>query len=91
MKQINQNQAVELIRSTNGKMFSTTFIKKDGSVRKMNARMGVTKHLKGGTSTIVHKDNLIGCYDVQTGDYRCVNADTITEVKVGGETYMVVR
>ena len=33
----------------NGKIFTVTFIKKDLSTRIMNCRLGVTKHLKGGT------------------------------------------
>lgn len=30
-----------------GKFFTVTFIKKDGTIRKMNARLGVTKGLTG--------------------------------------------
>ena len=37
----------DMIKSTKGKFFSVTFIKKDGSVRKMTARLGVRKGING--------------------------------------------
>jgi len=95
MKTITREQAAKMIRNTNGKMFSAEFTKKDGSLRKINAVIKCTKHLAGGESTIAHKDNLIGCYDVQAGKkekgkgYRCINIDTIQKVKVGGVEYQV--
>jgi hypothetical protein len=89
MKTITRTEAANIIRSTNGKMFTASFIKKTGEVRKMNARLQVTKHLAGGESTIKHKANLIGCYDVQSGGYRCINSDTLLEVKANGQVYKV--
>lgn len=91
MKQINQDEAVQLIRESNGKVFGVDFIKKDGSLRKINARTGVTSKLAGGKSTIAHKPNLVSCYDMVNSGYRCVNAETIQSVRIAGETYMVVR
>jgi len=71
-----------------GKTFTITFIKKNGEVRVMNARLGVKKHLKGGTLKYdPSKYNLLGCYDMQSGGYRMINFDTITEIKVGGEVF----
>jgi len=41
---------VEIIKEFVGKnkIFTATFIKKDGSTRVMNCQLGVKKHLKGG-------------------------------------------
>ena len=39
--------ALKLIESTNGKMFSVTFTKKDGTLRDMVCRMGVKKYVNG--------------------------------------------
>ena len=73
-----------LIAQSKGKFVTVTFKKKDGNLRKMNCRLGVTKHLKGGTSTVDH-DKYLVVYDVQNAGYRCINKDTIVSVALGGE------
>lgn len=60
--------------------FTITFLKKDDSVRKMNARMGVTKHLKGGKSTL-DPQKYLTVWDVTKGEYRAINRDRIIEIK----------
>ena len=41
-----ENQSIiEKILNSNGKIFTVTFIKKDGSIRELNGRLGVIKHL----------------------------------------------
>ncbi|WP_193151290.1 hypothetical protein [Sulfurimonas sediminis] len=45
--QVSRYKVDEIIKSTHGKIFSCEFIKKDGSIRKMVARLGVAKNLKG--------------------------------------------
>jgi hypothetical protein len=74
------NNFVERILSSNGKIFSVEFIKKDGSRRLLNCRLGVTKHLKGGSSTL-DPDQFITVYDLQSKGYRAINVDTILNVK----------
>lgn len=59
---------------------TVTFLKKDGTIRKMNCRMGVTKHLKGGESTL-DNERYVTVFDVSKGSYRAVNRETILEVK----------
>ena len=43
---ITTDKAKELIQQTNGQIFSSTIIKKDGPHRLINARLKVTKGLK---------------------------------------------
>jgi hypothetical protein len=74
-----------LIAQSNGKFVTVTFHKKDGELRKMNCRLGVTKHLKGGKST-VDRDKYLVVYDVQSKGYRCINKDAIVSVALGGES-----
>jgi hypothetical protein len=50
----------------------------------MNCRLGVTKHLKGGVSTVDH-DKYLVVYDVQSKGYRCINKSTIVSVALSGE------
>lgn len=87
---ITRKQAKQILESTNGKVFTVEFIKKDKSLRVMTARTGVKKHLFGGVSTIKDKEYLFGCFDMQTGGYRCINLDTLRKVKANGKEYEVV-
>lgn len=74
----------DLLDSTNGTIFSVKFIKKDGSIREMQCRTGVTKHLRGGESTIAHIEDLYGVFDVAKKAYRCFYLNTVLEVTVAG-------
>jgi len=71
---------VEKILNSKGKFFTVTFTKKDGTTRVMNCRLGVTKYLKGGESTL-NPNDYITVYDVQSKGYRAINRKTIIDVK----------
>lgn len=75
----------DIVAKTSGKFFTVTFIKKDGTIRALNGRLGVTKHLKGGQCTL-DRDRFLIVYDVQSKGYRSVNVDTILSVNVDGLT-----
>ena len=75
----------DFIAKSNGKFVSVTFIKKDGTARVLNGRTGVTKHLKGGVST-VDTDKYLVVYDNVAQGYRSVNKDTIVSVTCEGLT-----
>jgi len=77
----------EIILNSNGKFVTITFTKKDGTERVLTGRMGVTKHLKGGVSTL-DAEQYIPIFDVQSQGYRAVNRDTIKSVKCNGELYV---
>jgi len=80
----------ELIKTTKGKIFSCTFIKKDGSIRNMVARVGVHKNLKGGKNGQSSKNSLVTVFDMLNGGYRMINLETITTLKIRGMHYQVV-
>ena len=71
---------VDRILNSNGKIMTVKFIKKDGSLRVMNCRLGVTKHLKGGASTL-NPDKFITVYDLKSEGYRAIDKESILEVK----------
>jgi len=75
------------ILSTNGKFFTVQFIKKNGDLRRMVARIGVKKYLKGGENPAKNYDNLIVVFDVQKRAYRMINLDTLINFKCGKESY----
>lgn len=77
----------DAIKSTNGQFFTAEFYKKDGTLRKMNCRVGVKKHLRGGNSTTKGKENLITVFDTDVGEYRCINMNTIQSLKMFGQEF----
>ena len=82
------------------KFFEVEFIKKDGTLRKMNARRGVSRYVKG---TGKLSDKVIGVWDRQVMAenlkagmgrwkagamaYRSIKPETIVSVKCHGHTY----
>lgn len=91
MNKIDTTNAVKLIRATQGKIFTVSFIKKDGTLRKMNCRLGVTKHLKGGELAFDPKEyDLIPVFDLQKNAYRMINLDSLVEITINGETFEVL-
>ena len=88
--QITTNDVPKLIRGTAGKIFTVTFIKKDGSLRKMTARIGVKKNLVGGTNTTAHISKYITVYDMVKYGYRNINTDTVQHLQIQGQDYFVV-
>ena len=88
--EIDKETAKELIFDTKGKFFTVTFIKKDGSERVMNARLGVKKYLRGGELKYDPAEfNYITVYDMGAKGYRMVNANTIQNLKIGKNEYVV--
>jgi len=90
MRQLSRFKALKVIHDTQGKIFAAKFIKKDGSTRKMVARIGVTKNQKGGQNGVSAKNNLVIVYDMVKGGYRMINLKTLLTLKVSGEIYEVV-
>jgi hypothetical protein len=56
----------------------------------MNARLGVKAYLKGGVLPYdpVSK-NVLPVFDVPKKEYRMINLDTITKLKIGNNEYQV--
>lgn len=75
---VQSRKLAEKLEQSNG-FVTVTFLKADGTIRKMNCRMGVTKHLKGGKSTL-DASRYVTVYDMTKAAYRAVNRDTILEV-----------
>jgi hypothetical protein len=70
------------ILATNGKFFSVSFVKKDGTERKMTARLGVKKDIKGvGLKFNPSERNLIVVFDIHKKAYRMINLSTILTFK----------
>jgi len=87
---ITKAEAKQLIKGTKGKFFTVTFIKKDGTTRVMNARLGVKAYLKGGELPYdPEAKGLIPVFDIPKREYRMVNLNTIIKLKIGNNEYDV--
>lgn len=75
----------KMILDSDGKFVTVEFIKKDGSLRTINGRLGVKKYLKGGVSKLDPKE-FITIYSMADKGYRAINRDTILSVTVEGYT-----
>ena len=80
---MNIQQIKSILDSNEGKMFSVTFIKKDGTERTLNGRLGV-KSATGAAPTTANIPKYITVYDVVKHDYRNVNVETISSIKMLG-------
>lgn len=92
MEKIKIEDAVKLIKQTNGEIFSVTFTKKDGTLRDMVCKLGVKKHLKGGEQAYDPTEyDLLCVFDMQKVAYRSISFDTLSRVKVGGIEFEVIQ
>lgn len=71
------------ILSTRGKFFVCSFVKKNGEHRRMVARLGVRKYLRGGENMLAGHPHLVTVWDTEKRDYRCINTNTVTGFKCG--------
>lgn len=76
-----------LIKIVGNKFFTVSFIKKDGTLRKMNARLGVKSYLKNGNKSYnAEKFNYIVVFDIKKKEYRTVNLSTIKQINANKTT-----
>lgn len=78
----------EIKQTIGNKIFSVSFVKKDGTLREMVCRFGVTKHLKGGEMN--HDPQELGhliVFDMQKEAYRTINWNTVKQITFEGKTY----
>jgi hypothetical protein len=92
MQTINKEEAKKLIHITNGKIFSSTFIKKDGTHRLLTGRLKVTKGLKENAKPRPYdpsKYNLVCVYDMKAEGYRMINFNTLLTLSINKTKYII--
>lgn len=90
METITRQQAVELVNSSKGKIFSITFIKKDKSERRMTARTGVKKGVNGQGMKYNPSDyGMKSVYDMGVRDWRMINFKTAKRLKINKKDYVI--
>jgi hypothetical protein len=94
MPEVRRSEAVDLInRNTKGTIFSVMFTKKDGSVRTMNCRRGVSKGVKGVRSNSVsdREHNVLTVYEMPQDQFRRINVETLSNIRIKGIEYNVIE
>ena len=93
MNPVTRAEAINLIHTAkgSGRIFTVRFYKRTtGEFRVMNCRGKVVKGLVGSELKFDPAEHrLIPVFDMQAGQYRMINCDTIQEVTIHGETYKV--
>jgi len=92
MKTITTDRAKELIRETNGLIFSSTFIKKDNSIRTLTARLGKRYKSKTGREAPYKAQNynLLPVYDMQIKAFRMLNFNTLLTLTINKNKYKII-
>ena len=74
---------------SDGTIFSVDFIKRgNGKLRKMTCRLGVKKHLKGGSQAYDSKKrNLLTVFDMENKGYRSIPVEAIQRLSVHSQIF----
>jgi hypothetical protein len=83
---INKNFLADFVGN---KIFNVEFIKKNGAIRTMNARLNVQNNLKG--SGVRKPDHLITVFDMNAGAYRSFDKSSVLSVKCNGITFNIEK
>jgi hypothetical protein len=78
-----------VINAAADKIFTIKFKKSNGSIRVMNARKGVKKHLKGCTKP--KKAGIITVFDMQLQAYRSISIDRVIEIRARGTKTTTIK
>ena len=91
MKTISTDKAKELIKESKGLIFSTTFIKKDNTVRTLTARTGkqYTPKTDRKAPYKALNYNLMHLYDMRIKDFRMLNFNTLLTLTINKTKYKI--
>tara|TARA_R110002167_G_scaffold258567_1_gene465123 strand:+ start:711 stop:986 length:276 start_codon:yes stop_codon:yes gene_type:complete len=87
---INKKTAKELIKDSKGKIFSTSFIKKDNTIRTLTSRLFI-KYKKTGIEPPYKPEdyNLIPLYDMRKKAFRMLNFNTLLTLSINKTKYII--
>ena len=91
MKTINKDKAKQLIKESNGRIFSAVFVKVDNTHRLMNARLGKRYKSKTGRAAPYKPSNynLLPVYDMKIKDFRMLNFNTLLTLSIDKKAYKI--
>ena len=71
-----------------GKFVAGTYIKADGEITQFHGRAGVSKHVKGGKSTLNPKNFLI--WDIKRERYMALKPENILRLTASNNLYETI-
>jgi len=91
MQTINRNKAKELIKESKGLIFSTTYIKKDNTIRTLTSRTGKQYTSKTNRSAPYKAEeyNLMHLYDMRKKAFRMLNFNTLLTLSINKTKYII--
>jgi hypothetical protein len=88
---VHRAQLKDLLVRQSGRFVGIEFTKKDGSVRSLNGRLGVVKHLRGPSGSTDRLDlPYITVYDVTARGYPSVNMATVSKVRAVNTDFAII-
>lgn len=90
---ISQEKAVKMLNGSKGRFFTIEFVKRTtGELRRMTARLGVKKHLKGGARAYDPAElGLLIVWESRSATYKSIPTDAIKSLRFAGKQYEVVK
>ena len=79
----------EVARIATNKFITVSFLKKDGTPRTINGRIGVKRYLKGGDNPNTRNDAFLIIYSLKDKGYRTVNLDSVFRIAANGKEYLI--
>lgn len=91
MQTINRTRAKELIKESKGLIFSTTYIKKDNTIRTLTSRTGKQYKSKTGRKAPYKAQNynLMHLYDMRKKAFRMLNLNTLLTLSINKTKYII--
>lgn len=91
MNIISTDRAKELISQSNGRIFSTTYVKKDNTLRTLTARTGKQYTPKTGRKAPYKPQNynLLPLYDMKKKSFRMLNFETLLTLSINNNKYII--
>lgn len=91
LEQVHRVNLQKFLAGQIGKFVGVDFVKKGGSGRSLNGRLGVRKHLRGGTNTVeLQSRPYLTMFDLKNEGYRAVNLATVARIRANGKEFAVV-
>jgi len=82
----NKKDIQGLIKSAKGKIFSGSYVKKDGSLRKFNGKSHYNSELAGGEPNL--SEDQVAYFDINANGWRSFKVDALLELNINGDKMM---
>ena len=91
MKRISKRKAIKALYNSAGKIFYAEFVKKDGSLRRMTARLGVHKGVTGkGMRYNSAAYGLLPVFDMDRAAWHMINLNTLKRLHLNHEKLTIL-